>query len=289
MRTKPLHPDFGLIVQDVDLREVTAHHLYPEIRAAFETHSALLFPGQSLDDDAHLRLARLFGPLENREAMAAGRELDFEIPEVSNVSDAGLAAQDSLDLMDLQGNMLWHTDSTFLPVPALVNILTARVVPSSGGETQLASTRAGWARLPEPMKDRLRDAILWHRLAHSRGRISADLAALPKMRRWPDRPWRAVWPNPVTGDKALYIASHAFAVEGMGLEDGQALIDEAMALCTAPEHVYSHAWRPGDVLLWDERAVLHRGRPWPYDEPRVLKSICCSATEADGLAAVRVV
>ncbi|RBI86302.1 TauD/TfdA family dioxygenase [Rhodosalinus halophilus] len=289
MRTEPIHPDFGLIVHDVDLREATAERLYPEIREAFETHSALLFPAQSLDDAAHLRLARLFGPLENRGAMAAGRDLPFEIPEVSNAEGDGVADAESLHVLNLQANMLWHTDSTFLPVPALVNILTARVVPTEGGETELASTRAGWAGMPDAMKDRLRDAILWHRLSHSRGRIAAELAALPEMTRWPDRPWRAIWPNPVTGEEALYIASHAFAVEGMGLEEGQTLIDEAMAVCAQPEHVYSHHWRPGDVLIWDERAVLHRGRPWDYAEPRVLKSICCSATEADGPATVRVV
>ena len=75
----------------------------------------------------------------------------------------------------------------------------------------------------------------------------------------------------------------------MGLGEGEALIDEAIAFCTRPEAVYSHKWNVGDVLIWDERAVLHRGRPWPYEEPRTLRSICCSATENDGLAAVRVV
>ncbi len=287
MHTTPLHPRFGQIVTGVDLREVTADHLYPEIRDLFERHSALLFPAQSLDDDAHTRLAELFGPLENREAMA-GQDADFSVSAVSNETKTGVADPDSLHLLDLQANMLWHTDSTFLPVPALVNILTATVVPSTGGETELASTRAAWADMPEELKTPLRDAVIWHRLSHSRSRIAPELGMLAKMTRWPDRPWRAVWPNPVTGEEALYIASHSFAIEGMGVAKGQDLIDRAIAFCTQPDYVYSHAWKPGDVLIWDERAILHRGRPWPFEEPRTLKSICCSVTEADGLDRVRV-
>ena len=290
LKTTPLHGKFGVIVHDVDLREVTREHLFGEIRQLFEEHSALLFPAQQISDDDHTRLAELFGPLENREAMASGRDVPFEVSPVSNEKgDGSVTAAESLHTLNLQANMLWHTDSTFLPVPALVNLLTATVLPSRGGETELASTRAGWAEMPQAMRDKLKDAVIWHRLSHSRKKISPELGAMPVMNRWPDRPWKAIWPNPVTGEEALYIASHSFAIEGMGLGEGEALIDEAIAFCTRPEAVYSHKWNVGDVLIWDERAVLHRGRPWPYEEPRTLRSICCSATENDGLAAVRVV
>ena len=290
LKTTPLHEKFGVIVHDADLREVTREHLFCEIRQLFEEHSALLFPAQQISDEDHTRLAELFGPLENREAMASGRDVPFEVSPVSNEKgDGSVTAAESLHTLNLQANMLWHTDSTFLPVPALVNLLTATVVPSSGGETELASTRAGWSEMPQTMRDKLKDAVIWHRLSHSRKKISPELGAMPVMNRWPDRPWKAIWPNPVTGEEALYIASHSFAIEGMGLEDGEALIDEAIAFCTRPEAVYSHKWNVGDVLIWDERAVLHRGRPWRYEEPRTLRSICCSATEADGVAAVRIV
>ncbi|MBZ0128063.1 MAG: TauD/TfdA family dioxygenase [Rhodobacteraceae bacterium] len=289
LKTTPLHPKFGVAVHGVDLREVTASHLYPDIRALFEEHSALLFTGQDLDPDSHTRLAELFGPLENRSAMSQGRDVAFEVSPVSNETDDGVAAADSLHVLNLQGNMLWHTDSTFLPLPALVNILTARVVPSSGGATELASTRIGWAEMPDDMRARLKDAIIWHRLSNSRAEISAELANLPAMTRWPDRPWRAIWPNPVNGRDSLLIASHSFAVEGMGHDEGRRLIAEAIAFCTRPENVYSHQWQVGDVLIWDERATLHRGRPWPYEEARTLMSICSSVRDSDGLAAVRIV
>lgn len=290
LNTSPLHPKFGRIVHGVDLRDVTPDHLFPEIRQAFDRHSALLFPAQSISDADHTRLAELFGPLENRAAMSAGRDVPFEVSAVSNeTADDKVSVADSLHTLNLQGNMLWHTDSTFLPVPALVNLLTAQVIPTEGGETELASTRVAWAEIPAELKDKLQDAIIWHRLSHSRAKISAELGALPVMNRWPDRPWRAIWTNPATGADSLFIASHSFAIEGMGLDEVQALIDAAIAFCTRPEYVYTHRWQVGEVLIWDERATLHRGRPWPYDQPRSLKSICCSATNADGLQSVRIV
>ena len=290
LKTEKLHPKFGVVVPDVDLNTVTETHLFPEIRALFDAHSALLFPAQSLSDASHTALAELFGPLENRDAMSAGRDMAFKVSPVSNETiDGGVADAESLHVLNLQGNMLWHTDSTFLPIPALVNILTAKVLPSSGGETELASTRAGWADMPAQLKAKLKDAIIWHRLSNSRAQISAELANLPAMTRWPDRPWRAIWPNPTTGEEALFIASHAFAIEGMGYDEGRKLLAEAIDFCTRPEAVYTHKWRVGDVLIWDERATLHRGRPWPYGEKRTLMSICCSATDADGLQSVRIV
>ena len=290
MKTTPLHRDFGLIVHEVDLRDVTVDHLWPEIRHAFETHSALLFRGQEFDDDTHLKIANHIGPIENREAMAKGKDLPFTIPQVSNETKDGVTDANDLHTLNLQANMLWHTDSTFLPVPALVNILTARVVPTSGGgKTELASTRAGWASMPKHLKDVFQNAIIWHRLSNSRDRISRELGALPEMRQWPDRPWKAIWSNPITNEEALYIASHSFAIEGIGLADGQAIIDEAIAHCTKPAHVYTHEWQVGDVLIWDERCMLHRGQPWDYSEARTLSSICCSVTEKDGLGSVRVV
>jgi alpha-ketoglutarate-dependent 2,4-dichlorophenoxyacetate dioxygenase len=104
---------------------------------------------------------------------------------------------------------------------------------------------------------------------------------------WQDQAWRAVWRNPVNGEEALYVASHAFGVDGMGEAEGQALIDRMIAWSTQDRYVYTHRWRAGDVLVWDERATLHRGRPWPYDQPRTLASICISVRDVDGLAEMR--
>lgn len=286
MQLTPLHERFGVEVRDVDLRTVQAAGQYPAIRAAFEEHSLLLFRGQSLDDAAHLALGALFGPIEDRSQGRNG-----SAPRMDNVTNrlesGALSAPDADHTLNLKANQLWHTDSTFLPVPALANILAARVLSSSGGETEFASTRAGWRDLPEPLRERLRSAVFRHRFTHSRAQVSTALAQQEQFVRWGEQAWRAVWRNPVNGQEALYIASHVCAVDGLGAEEGQRLIDDLIERMTRPAHVYTHAWRPGDVLIWDERAMLHRGRPWPYAEERTLASICVSVREEDGLSAMR--
>ncbi|MEM1298600.1 MAG: TauD/TfdA family dioxygenase [Pseudomonadota bacterium] len=280
--TTPLHSDFGVEIHGLDLKEATADHLYPEIRAAFEAHSLLLFRGKDWTDEDILRFGALFGPIENRT------DGPDHVSRVSNVQDDGsVLLPDAIRLKDLKGNMLWHTDSTFLPVPSLANIITGRVVPSTGGATELVSTRAGFQRLPERLKAAAREAVMLHRLTHSRAKIDPELAQAAHITKWDGAWWRAVWPNPVSGAEAIYIASHACEIDGMETGPARALIDEITEALTTPDAIYAHQWQVGDVLIWDERATLHRGMPWPYQEPRELASICVTAGETDWLNTVR--
>ncbi len=190
MDVTALHPRFGVEIGAIDLREVTAEHAYPDIRRAFETHSLLLFRDQQLDDEAHLALGALFGPVEDRSMGKNGPK-----PRMDNVTnrlgDGRLSQDGDFHTLNLIANQLWHTDSTFLPMPALVNILAARVLSSTGGETEFVSTRAAWQDMPENLKAKARHAVLRHRAAHSRAKISADLAKQERFTKWPDRAWRA--------------------------------------------------------------------------------------------------
>jgi alpha-ketoglutarate-dependent 2,4-dichlorophenoxyacetate dioxygenase len=286
MRLTPLHPLFGVEVHEVDLRAVDRTSGYAEIRDAFEEHSLLLFRRQNLDDEAHLSLGALFGPIEDRSM--GGNDPKPRMANVSNRLESGvISAPDSAHTLDLIANQLWHTDSTFLPVPSLANILAARVLSSRGGETELASTRVAWRELPEALRARVRSAVFRHRLTHSRQKISRELATGERFTRWSEQAWKALWRNPVNGQEALYIASHVCAVDGLDDESGQAFVDELMAFVTRAGRVYTHQWQPGDVLIWDERATVHRGLPWPYEEERTLASICVSAQESDGLGDMR--
>lgn len=285
--TTALTPRFGVEVHDLDLSRLTADD-FPRLRALFEEHSALLFRNQAFSDDDHLRLASMFGPVEDRKADERGPGEAFTIPEVTNLRDDGtVSAEMDLHTLNIKSNFLWHCDSTFLPVPALVNIAAARIVPSAGGATELASTRAAWAEMPQQLKARIEGRGIWHRYSHSRKKISEELSRLPMFHKWPDQHWRSVWTNPANGREALYIASHAYRIDGHDEAESAALLDELTAFCTQPRYVYSHRWRVGDVLLWDQRAVMHRGRPWPYDQPRKLSSTCSSAQDSDGLSAIR--
>ncbi len=287
IQTTPLHPAFGVDVAGIDLHDVTADHLYPEIRALFEAHSLLLFRGQHLGDDAHLEFGKLFGPIEDRSnyKMDGAPKISYGVS--NETEEGGVFSEDDIRLLNLQANMLWHTDSTFLPVPALVNVLQARVVPSEGGATEFVSSRAGFGRFSPERRDQLRGLTFHHRYSHSRARIDPRLVNMDMIAMWPDTEWQAVWRNPVNGEESLYIASHAFAVSGMEEEDGAAFIDELVEEITQPQDIYAHFWEPGDVLVWDERAVLHRGTPWPYEQPRTLVSCCISARDVDGLETMR--
>jgi alpha-ketoglutarate-dependent 2,4-dichlorophenoxyacetate dioxygenase len=287
LTTTPLSPQFGVEIIDCDLRNVTDAYLYPEIREAFETHSALLFRNQSLTDDDHLRFGRLFGPIEDREADNRAASEQVKVSPVSNVQkDGSVTDAEAFHTLNLRANMLWHVDSTFLTVPALANILIARVAPSSGGGTLLASTRAAWVDIPDGLKDQIRDRAVSHHVSRSRARLSKEFARDPLFHKWPAQTWGAVWVNPSNGFEALYLASHAYAVEGYDHLESEALVDKLIAFATQPKYVYAHKWRVGDVLIWDQRAVLHRGSPWPYNEPRILSSICVSARSVDGLASI---
>ncbi len=270
----------------VNLRTVTAEKLYPEIRDLFEQYSLLLFRGQDLDESQHRALAALFGPLENL------RDTEKGLPQpramVSNVVRSGeLAEESDLQLRDLKSNFIWHTDSTFLPTPAISNILIGYNIPTSGGDTEFVSTRVGWQRMPSELKERARGQILLHRFAHSRKQVDDELAEQNIYTKFPDTPWRTTWRNPVNGTESLYIAAHAYGVRDLPADEGVVLIDELMAAVTRPEAIYTHKWQVGDVLIWDQRATLHRGTAWPYHQERTLGSFVSSALESDGIASAR--
>jgi alpha-ketoglutarate-dependent 2,4-dichlorophenoxyacetate dioxygenase len=166
-------------------------------------------------------------------------------------------------------------------------VLSARTLPKLGGETEFVSMRRAWERLPPRRQAQLHDLIVRHSYAASRDQIDPELMTPAERDELPPVRWRMTWRNPTNDRRALYLASHAFAVDGMGDCDGKALIAELIAAATRLEATYRHAWRAGDVLMWDNRATMHRGRPWPAGEARVMVRTTVQAIEADGLSELR--
>ncbi len=284
LKTIPLNPNFGVEVTGLPLSEFVPSGRFGELRDLFEEHSALLFRRQDFSDAAHLELAHAFGPIEDRKADERKKGEEFTIPKVTNVqADSSLNGDMDMNQLNLEANFLWHSDSTFFPTPALTNILIARVVTTEGGATELASTRAAWAAVPQTLRHRIVNRGIWHHYSVSRAKISPELAKLPMFHKWPATHWKSVWTNPVNGREALYLASHAYSVDGYDEDESAALLEELISFCTQPEFTYSHTWEVGDVLLWDQRAVMHRGTPWPQEQPRTLCSICTTVTNEDGL------
>lgn len=287
MEIIPLGPGFAAELRGVTLADVAARTaVYDQVRAAFEEHSVLIFRGQEVTDETQLAFSRRFGPLEITKVGSQGAGTNLVILSTIDENGKVVPADHRLSLRN-KANQLWHTDSTFKRVPALASVLSARIIPAAGGETEYVSTRLAWERLDPALRQRLENAFAWHDYAHSRGKIDSDLASPAERAALPHQCWRMAWTNPINGRTALYIASHAYTIEGMEQAAAQRLLAELIDAATAPGFSYVHAWRKGDVVMWDNRATLHRGRPWPAQEPRLMVRTTISATDADGLDSIR--
>lgn len=283
MRIERLHENFGAEIHGISLIEATSDaEAFAQVRAAFEEHSVLVWRDQPISDDVQAAFSRGFGPLELVKVGSAGHGTFYS--RMSNIGDDGkIVPPSDKALVVARANQLWHTDSSFKKIPAVASVLSARVIPEQGGETEFTSTRAAWERLSPSEQSMLRDAVVIHSYATSRNKIDRTMmspeehAALPSVRR------RMTWRNPVNGRCSLYLASHAGSIEGMGDQDGAEMLADLMARATEPAHTYVHSWKPGDVVMWDNRATMHRGRPWGPNQLRAIVRTTISATEESGL------
>jgi len=287
MEIIPVGPGFGAELRGVTLADVANDDAaYATVRAAFEKHSVLVFRGQEVTDDLQLAFSKRFGPPEVTKVGSLGTGSHFVI--LSTIGpDGKVVPPDHRYALRNKANQLWHTDSTFKRVPALASALSARIITARGGETEYVSTRLAFERLDPALRQKLENSFAWHDYNHSRSQIAKGLATPEERAALPPVCWRMVWKNPVNGRGALYLASHAYAIEGMEPAAGKALIDQLTAAATAPEASYVHVWQSGDVLMWDNRATMHRGRPWPAHEARLMVRTTVSATAADSLESMR--
>ena len=267
LETRPLHPLLGVEIVGVDVKQL-ADDVFARIVDAFEEHSVLLFRGQSLDDEAQIAFSRRFGPLETTiRTVVSHAQYRPEISNLANVDgdDRLIPRGDRRNLFNA-GNQMWHTDSSFKRVPAHASLLSGREVPPEGGETEFASMRVAYERLPEALRRSLEGRVAIHSFEYSRGLVGEGLLSPEEAAQVPPVPQALVRTNPVHGRKAYFVASHACEIVGTPTDEARALIRDLLERATAPDRVYTHRWRSGDLVLWDNRCVLHRGRPW--DESR---------------------
>lgn len=287
MEVVSLGPGFAAELRGVTLAEIAADDAaYAAARAAFEEHSVVVFRGQQVTDEIQLAFSRRFGPPEVTKVGSLGTGTHFVTLSTIG-ADGKVVPPDHRLALRNKANQLWHTDSSFKSLPALASVLSARIIPARGGETEFVSTRLAFGRLDPALRNQVERGYAWHDYAHSRGQIAPDLASPEERAALPPQCWRLAWRNPANGRSAIYLASHAYAIEGMEQAAGQELIEVLMDAATAPGTSYLHNWRSGDVVMWDNRATMHRGRPWPAHEARLMVRTTISATEADGLASMR--
>jgi alpha-ketoglutarate-dependent 2,4-dichlorophenoxyacetate dioxygenase len=256
----PKGPALAATVTGIDLRAGVSPAEAEALREAIARHSVLHLPAQSVDDAAQVAFSELFGPLEVTRAGADGEGSKLIV--LTNIGpDGTIAAPTARQVLNNRANQSWHHDSSFKPVPARLSILSAREIPSAGGNTEFASMRAAFAALAPAEQTRLPPLQAVHDFTWSRRRVDpalvteAESAANPPVRQ---PVVRAENPN----GPALYLGAHARTIEGWEDAESRALIDRLVAFATQPPFVYSHRWAPGDVLVWDNRAVMHRATPF---------------------------
>jgi alpha-ketoglutarate-dependent 2,4-dichlorophenoxyacetate dioxygenase len=275
----PLTPVLGAEVTGIDVGRLSDAD-FAAVEAAFEDCSVLVIRDQhGIDDAKQAAFSRRFGDLETTISANPGGE-GTHVAIFSNLNaDGTLIPPKDKRMVFNAGNQMWHSDSSFKPVPAKASILSGRVVPPEGGETEFASGRAAWDALSPQERAEYEPLVAIHDFLYSRGLIDKtllgekDRAELPAVRQ------KLVRTNPVNGRKALYAGAHASHIEGRDVAESRALLRRLTELVTRPEHCYIHRWREGDLVVWDNRAVLHRGRPWDEARyPRVMHRTTVAGT-----------
>jgi len=268
----PVHPVLGARVEGVDLTAPLDDATFGTIHGAFQEYSVLVFPGQQLTDEQQMAFTTRFGPLETTiKSIGRERRLHENMVDLSNVdpsAEGRLMGWNDRRMLYQSGNQLWHTDSSFKPVPAMASLLSGREVPPVGGETEYVSLRHAYATLPAELQRRLEGRVVVHSILYSRSTIAPGLFDPEHEQELPPVRQALVRANPVNGRKAIYIGSHAWYIEGMDGAESRRLLDDLLAHTTRPESVYQHRWARWDLVMWDNRAVLHRGRPWDAERYR---------------------
>lgn len=270
MKVEPIHAEFGARISGVDLSRPLSQSDFDQVDDAINRYSFLLFRDQRMNDAAQLDFTRRFGQLEEEHVSYYSHGKIAYIGVVGNV-DADGNRSTARAVRSARGNEMWHADSSFREIPAKYSILCAYEVPAEGGETEFASARAAYARLDQAAREQIRDLVGIHDYLFSRTRMGQDAVSEGQRGFMRQVRQRLVRQNPLTGEKNVFVGSHVKAIEGMPEAQARSLVDRLIAEVTRPESVYRHRWRPGDVVVWDNRCTLHRG--CGYDEDRYRRRV----------------
>jgi alpha-ketoglutarate-dependent 2,4-dichlorophenoxyacetate dioxygenase len=267
--------DFVAEIYDVDLAQPVADADFAQIQDAFWKYSVLIFPDQKLTQQQQLAFAERFGPIERERTLdpkATPSRFDGAFSDISNLTSEGkIWGADSRQRMYKAGNKLWHTDSSFKFRPALTSLLYATTTVPIGGHTEFADQRAAYDALPDAQKKQLEGLVVEHWIATSRRRSGFSDFTEDERRRLPPVPQMLVRTIPQSKRKSLYVASHAGRIFGMPDDEGRALIDRLIEHVIQRQFVYTHRWRPNELVMWDNRCTMHRGTD--YDDLRYVRDM----------------
>jgi alpha-ketoglutarate-dependent 2,4-dichlorophenoxyacetate dioxygenase len=272
---RPLHPLFAAEVSPIDLTQVRDEATLAEIRAGMDEHAVLIFRDQVWNDAEHLDFAqRLDGALHTKLGSSVLHKNRFgneALGDISNLDENGeIMTSDNRKRMYSLGNRLWHTDASFQDPPGRYSMLSAKVVPPVGADTEYADMRAAYDALPEEETARLEGLRVHHSIAHSRQTLGFEFSESEQ-----DALRGAIHPLvrtiPRSKRRSLYLASHASRIVDWPVPEGRLLLRDLIEHATQPRFVYRHHWRVGDLVIWDNRATMHRATP--FDDVRYRREL----------------
>ena len=267
MNIKTIHVDFGARISGVDLTLPLEQDTFEQIDDAINRYSLLLFENQRMNDAAHLDFSRRFGELEEEHISYYSKGVVTYIGRVGNIDVDGNKVS-SRQIKSSTGNEMWHSDSSFREIPAMYSILAAYEVPAEAGETEFASARAAYQRLDQDTQEVIDSQVGIHDYIYSRTKVGEDAVTQGQRTYMHPVRQRLMRRNPVTGERNIFIGSHVKEIEGMPDAEAQPLIERLINEVTRAESVYRHRWQKGDVMIWDNRCILHRGCGYDADKYR---------------------
>jgi len=271
LHIEPLHPELGATITGVDLSQALSVDTVEAIQRAVDEYSILRFPNQECSDEMQLAFTRTLGEPEPNHVIL-GREGRVEFfGTIGNVTASGeQLGNDHKQMIFLSGNNMWHSDSSFREIPSRFSIMCAYEVPEEGGTTQFVSARAAYARLPEDLQTRMEPMRVIHDYTFSRSKVGADAVTPSHAASLPPVEQKLVRRNPRHRQSNYYVGSHAREVVGLDESESRLLLDDLLERATASEHIYTHRWTPGELVIWDNRCLLHRGTGFDADAYRRL-------------------
>lgn len=266
-------PFFAGEVSGIDITQPLSLDAVTAISAGMDEFGVLVFHGQHFSDDTQLAFSRNFGELELATGdLTFGRErrrLEAHVNDISNLDDDNqVLTRDNRRRLFSLGNRLWHSNSSFKAVPAKYSLLSARVIPSAGGNTEFADMRGAWDELDAEMQALCEPLVCEHSQLFSRATLGFSDFTDDERRRFAPVQQRLVRRHPVTGRKSLFLASHAGAIVGWPVPEARAFLRELMEHATQHKFVYAHMWRQWDLVMWDNRVTMHRARPYDHTQVR---------------------
>ena len=265
-------PFFGGVVSGIDIAQTVTREQAGEIEKGMDEFGVLVFHDQRITDEAQMAFSRNFGELElasHNVRDSKEQRLGAHIADISNLDNNNnvLARENRRRLFSL-GTRLWHSDSSFKTVPAKYSLLSARIIPSEGGDMEFADMRAAYDELDDATKTECEGLVCEHSQLFSRDQIGFGDFTDAERREFAPVTQRLIRRHPSTGRKSLYLASHAGTIVGWPVPEARAFLRDLIEHATQRKFVYAHAWKQFDLVIWDNQATMHRGRPFDAREVR---------------------